>query len=63
MSEAARFIGIADPAVALLLLAGSVFLVVFFRFSMIISRLRDDNVALAQKLAILEYRLEKTTAR
>ena len=33
------------------------FLVMFFRFSIIISHLRDDNIALAQRLAILEYQL------
>ncbi|HKE25818.1 MAG TPA: DUF2304 domain-containing protein [Bryobacteraceae bacterium] len=46
-----------DTPLALFLFAGTVFLVVFFRFSIIISHLRDDNVALAQRLAILEHRL------
>jgi hypothetical protein len=27
----------------------------FFRFSVIISHLRDDNIALAQRVAILEF--------
>ena len=30
----------------------------FFRFSVIISHLRDDNIALAQRVAILEYHLQ-----
>jgi hypothetical protein len=30
----------------------------FYRFSVIISKLRDDNIALAQRLAILEYHLQ-----
>jgi hypothetical protein len=30
----------------------------FFRFSVIVSSLRDDNIALAQRLAILEFRLK-----
>jgi hypothetical protein len=34
-----------------------VFLLMFFRFSVIISHLRDDNIALAQRVAILEYHL------
>ena len=38
-----------------LLIAASIFLLMFFRFSVIISDLRDDNIALAQRLAILEY--------
>jgi len=32
-------------------------LIMFFRFSVIISHLRDDNIALAQRVAILEYHL------
>jgi len=50
-------LGLPDTPLALFLFAGTVFLVVFFRFSVIISHLRDDNVALAQRLAILEHRL------
>jgi len=29
----------------------------FFRFSVIVSHLRDDNIALAQRVAILEYHI------
>ena len=50
-------LGLPDTPLALFLFAGTVFLVVFFRFSVIISHLRDDNVALAQRVAILEHRL------
>jgi len=50
--------GIQDPPTALLFLVTGVFLVVFYRFSVIISHLRDANIALAQRVAILEYRLE-----
>jgi hypothetical protein len=52
-----NLLGLPDTPLALFLLAGTVFLVVFFRFSVIISHLRDDNVALAQRVAILEHRL------
>ncbi len=52
-----RWTGVPDTPLTLFLMAGTVFLVMFFRFSMIISRLRDDNVALAQRVAMLEYRL------
>ena len=34
-----------------------VFLVVFYRFSVVISDLRDANIALAQRVAILEFQL------
>jgi len=49
-------LGLPDTPLALFLMAGTVFLVVFFRFSVIMSHLRDDNVALAQRVAILEHR-------
>lgn len=57
LESAAAFLGIGDPPLALLLIVGCVFLLMFYRFSVIISRLRDDNIALAQRLAILEYHL------
>jgi len=46
------------PPLALFLLVGCVFLVIFYRFSMIISQLKDDNIALAQRVAILEYHIQ-----
>jgi hypothetical protein len=53
-----RFVGAADPGSALLMAAGAIFLVVLFRFSLRISGLKDTNIALTQRIAILEYRLE-----
>jgi len=50
-------LGVKDAPVAMLMFAGAVFLVVLFRFSMIISRLKDSNIALMQRVAILEFRL------
>ena len=52
-----RNFGIPDTPLTLFLAAGSVFLIMFFRFSVIISHLRDDNIALAQRVAILEYHI------
>jgi hypothetical protein len=52
-----RHAGIPDTPLTLFLTAGSVFLIMFFRFSVIISHLRDDNIALAQRVAILEYHI------
>ncbi len=57
LDAAAAWLGIPDSPVALLLISGSVFLLMFFRLSVIISGLRDNNVALAQRVAILEYHL------
>ncbi|HEV2446016.1 MAG TPA: DUF2304 domain-containing protein [Candidatus Sulfopaludibacter sp.] len=53
-----RLTGLPDTPLTLFLLAAGVFLILSFRFSVIISSLRDDNIALAQRVAILEYRLE-----
>jgi hypothetical protein len=36
-------------------MGAGVFLIMVFRFSVILSHLRDDNIALAQRVAILEY--------
>src|ERR1039457_5846165 len=53
-----RLIGLPDTPLTLFLLGGGVFLIMFFRFSVIVSHLRDDNIALAQRVAILEYHLQ-----
>src|ERR1039457_3765236 len=50
-----RWSGVPDTPPTLFLISGALFLIMFFRFSVIISHLRDDNVALAQRVAILEY--------
>ena len=52
-----HLMGISDPTLALVLLAACVFLVVFYRFSIRISDLKDANIALAQRVAILEYQV------
>jgi hypothetical protein len=54
-------LGVGDPALALLVAAGVIFLVVLFRLSLRISGLKDANIALTQRIAILEYRLETIT--
>ena len=59
----AKSLGIVYPPLALMLLAGCVFVVIFYRFSVIISKLKDDNIALAQRVAILEYHLKTISGR
>jgi hypothetical protein len=54
----ARMLGVGDAAVAVILIAGAVFLAVLYRLSIRISGLRDANIKLAQRVAILELRLE-----
>ena len=58
LHSAADLLGVADPPIALLLIVGCVFLIIFYRFSVIISQLKDDNIALAQRVAILEYHIQ-----
>jgi hypothetical protein len=50
--------GFDGAPVALLVVTGALFLLVLYRLSMMISSLKDSNIALAQRLAILEFRLE-----
>lgn len=54
----ARMLGFPNAPATLLLIASAVFLLIFFRFSVIVSHLRDDNIALAQRVAILEYHIQ-----
>jgi hypothetical protein len=53
-------LGLSDPGVALLIIVFCIFLVVFYRFSVVISDLKDANIAMAQRVAILEYHIEST---
>ena len=53
-----KLLGVSDAPAALLIIAGCIFVVVVYRSSMHISHLKDSNIALAQRVAILEYRLE-----
>jgi hypothetical protein len=55
---AGDILGYSDPTVALLVICGGIFVVVLYRSSLRISGLKDANIALAQRVAILEYRLE-----
>ncbi|MGE5644509.1 MAG: DUF2304 domain-containing protein [Acidobacteriota bacterium] len=59
----AAVLGIASPPMALMMLVGCLFLLVLFRLSVIISALRDANIALAQRVAILEYHVETAHAQ
>ena|SRR5689334_3411868 len=57
LQHVADIMGITYPPLALLFFIFCVFLVVFYRFSIRISEMKDANIALAQRLAILEYQL------
>jgi hypothetical protein len=60
LAWAGDYLGLNDAPVVLLFIIGGVFLIMFYRFSVIISKLKDNNIALAQRVAILEYHI--TTA-
>jgi len=58
LQQLGHLIGLDNPPVSLLLIVVALFLVVFFRFSVIISDLKDANIALTQKVGILEFQLQ-----
>ena len=53
----AGFTGVGDLPLALVFIAGCLFLIVFYRFSIVISDLKDATISLAQRVAILEFNL------
>lgn len=57
--ELGRLLGISYPPAALASAVIGVFLVVLYRLSMVVSELKDNNVALAQKVAALEFHLHR----
>jgi hypothetical protein len=64
MQYAAEHIGLGnDPPLAMFLTAAAVFLIMFFRYSVIVSHLRDDNIALAQRVAILEFHIGRLSSQ
>jgi hypothetical protein len=60
---ATRHFGIPDAPLTLFLTVGSIFVIMFYRLSIIISSLRDDNIALAQRVAILEFHIQSLRER
>lgn len=52
-------LGLGDAPTVMVLVAGFIFVVMFFWTCVVISRLRDDNIALAQRVAILEFHLNR----
>jgi hypothetical protein len=54
-------LGVPGLAITLLTVCGVVFVAVMFAFSLRISELKDSSITLAQRVAILEFRLESLT--
>jgi len=57
LEQTAAYIGLENEAAPLVLGILAVFLGVFYRFSRIVSGLKDMNITLTQRVAILEYKL------
>lgn len=51
-------LGISNPSFVLIPIAGLLFLFTFFRTSIQISDLKDNNILLAQKISILEWEVK-----
>jgi hypothetical protein len=54
----ATHIGVEYPPLAVLMVMFGIFLVVIYRLSLRVSALKDASIALAQRVAILEYQLK-----
>jgi hypothetical protein len=50
-----KILGVTGGPTVLVIMILAAFLAVFYRFTAIISDLKDNNVALAQRVAVLEY--------
>jgi hypothetical protein len=59
MSFLARLLGVADASLVLIALAGVFFVFIFFRYSLVVSSLKDHNIQLAQKVGLLEWEVER----
>jgi hypothetical protein len=59
MDRAARLCGLESSALFIVLLALALLVLVCFHYAIILSRLRDDNISLVQKVAMLEFKLNQ----
>jgi len=59
LGQLAGWFGLSQSSEALLFILLFVFVAVFYRFSVVISALKDNNIALAQRVAILEFQLRR----
>jgi len=52
-------LGLEDASLVLLVVAGVLFLFTFFRFTVVVSGLKDNNIVLAQKVGMLEWEVKR----
>jgi hypothetical protein len=57
LDKLSKLLGMREPAVSLVFLILIVFLGVFYRFSRVVSELKDMNITLTQKVAMMDYEL------
>jgi hypothetical protein len=57
LNEIGSLIGIGYPPVVLAVLIAAIFLAVFYLYSIRLSDLRETNIELTQRIAILEYKV------
>jgi hypothetical protein len=58
-SALGRWIGVPDAPLVLIILAGVLFVFTFFRYSLVVSGLKDHNIQLAQRVGMLEWEIER----
>ena len=63
LTTLAGWIGVADAPLVLMFLAGVLFLFTFFRYSLVVSSLKDHNIQLAQKVGMLEWEIERLSRK
>ncbi len=59
LAWAAGLLGLASTPLLIMLLALVMLVFVCFHYAKILSRLRDDNIALVQRVAILQFKVEQ----
>ena len=59
LDAVARLLGVRGSPLALIALAGVLFVFTFLRYSIVVSSLKDHNIELAQKVGMLEWEIER----
>ena len=59
MAALGRWIGVREASLVLIILAGVLFVFTFFRYSLVVSSLKDHNIQLAQRVGMLEWEIER----
>ena len=58
LEELSHLLGVPGSPLVLIALAGALFVFTFFRYSIVVSSLKDHNIELAQKIGMLEWEVE-----